>query len=224
MVVEPQEAEGYASVWPTAELIVLPDRDRGISFSRQWILDEARHRGLARYWQIDDNVKGFARVNGMSCQPCRPEEALRFAEELSDKSPRIALVGFEYQQFGWSAKRAWRWNARAYCCVLTRTDTGKDYDPATEMKEDVDFCLQHVAAGWATALVSQYVMSKPKIGDSGAGGLAEKYAERKDEQAAKALCAKWPGVVKLRRRDDGRLDASVDWAAFARPTGGVDGA
>ena len=105
-------------------------------------------------------------------------------------------------------------NRRTYCCVLTETGTGIQYRDVP-LKEDVDFCLQHLAAGFVTVLVHRYVMYKPTMAAI-VGGNAEAYRQGLDLRGVHRLIELWPqlglGLVRKRRR----WDVAVPWCRFTQ--------
>jgi hypothetical protein len=214
LVVEPQEAESYRALWPDSRVLVLPENNRGVTYVRQFILDHARQHGIVRYWQIDDNIpQWFVKLQGQM-QIVPPNYVLREMEKDAEREPRLALLATDYQQFAALASKDATQNTRTYCCVLTRSDTGIDYRPEVEMKEDVDFCMQHVARGWQTRLFHKFAMAKPPMGKTKSGGLVDKYKLGKDSEAARRLCRLWPEVATLIQKGE-RWDAKINWAALS---------
>ena len=214
LVVEPQDEAAYRQVLPSARYIVLPENDRGLSYARQQVLTLARDARLSHFWLLDDNVRGFYRIEHGKCLPCGPEEAFGYAEWLATNIPRAALVGLQYQQFAWNAKVAYQLNRYAYCCVLVDAETGIDYRPEFQFKSDVAFCLDHLTNGWRTVLVNKFAMNKPVMGANSHGGQSEGYKLHRDEEAARLLCKTFPRYATIIQKT-ARIDARVDWGAFS---------
>lgn len=209
LVVEPQEAAEYRSRFPAPQpIMVLPENDRGLGYSRQRILEHCRTDKLHRtewHWQIDDDCAGF-RGPG---RPARMREALRAVESAVRDSPdrdRIAMAGFRLNV--WKPGR--KYNQVAWA-MLIRTTTGLDY--ATDgMRQDADFCLQHLAAGWKTLVVTDYAWRAPYEGEN-AGGSQDFYLAGKQLEAAKWLKSRWPRYVNF--VGDAKGDRlQIDWGAF----------
>jgi hypothetical protein len=216
-VVEPQEEGAYRRQHPNATLLILPQGNRGITFVRQFILEHARHQKLKRYWQIDDNIRQFLRVNEEGKQDKIPASvALRGIEnQVRGIHGRVALAAADYVQFACFAakKKPYSLNNRAYCCVLTDTHTDINYRNETETKEDVDFTVQHLTAGWQTLLSHRFAMAKPKMGANVAGGLSNAYKSGRHLVAAKCVHALWPKVSKLVTKPGG-MDVRINWQSF----------
>lgn len=197
LVVEPQEADAYQRAHPDTTLLVLPASDQGIAYSRQHILATARARGQPWYWQIDDDITQYLRVQNRRCLPCPPSEALAYAEALASQIAHVALLGFELRGYAWASTRAYTLNRLATGCVLTRTDTGIDYETRLRLKEDGDFLMQHRAAGWRTVQIAAYAIGTQTMGTSKEGGLAPLYQQREDEHYARILKERWPDYYRL---------------------------
>src|ERR1039457_6327466 len=63
LVVEPQDAGSYESVFGADRVLVLPwDNPGSVIPARNWIKDHATAGGHKRHWQIDDNCHRFRRM------------------------------------------------------------------------------------------------------------------------------------------------------------------
>ena len=214
LVVEPQEAAAYQAAWSGAEVLVLPERDQGLAYVRQWILEQARSREGGWFWMLDDDIERYYRVEGKRCVPCPAAEALWKAQRRFEPAGGLAQIGLEYQQFAWSAKRAEVVDSYCDVCVAIHAERAgwAWFRPETDLKVDRDFTLLLLAQGWHTARTTRLAFSAPSNG-SNAGGLADAYAETgRETESVRALCRLWPGVVTPQRKANGRLDAKIDWA------------
>jgi hypothetical protein len=213
LVVEPHEEALYREDFPTAQYLVLPERNQGIRYARQYILDYCRKQGYSRYWQIDDNIERFVYAKDGSQVPVTANAALGEIEKLVADRRSIALAATDYAQFGVLAEKDVTYGTRAYCCVLTSTETGINYRVGTDMKEDVDFILQHLAAGHTTLLSHRFAMVKPAMGKNKIGGLSAQYKAGKHNDAARFVQSLWPTQTTLVDKK-GSIDVKVDWSAF----------
>jgi hypothetical protein len=98
-VVEPQEEVAYAEVVGRDRLLVLPERDRGLIYARNWIRDHAEADGHAGHWQLDDNIIEFRRLWRGRRIPCHAGVSLRVCEDLTDRYENVAISGLNYQMF-----------------------------------------------------------------------------------------------------------------------------
>lgn len=214
LFVEPQDEAAYRAAYPTADMMVLPGNDQGITYVRQFMLAYARSQGLTWYWQIDDNIEGFKEHN----KPATARAALSFAEGVAAQYEHVALVGLDYQQYAFRSEVDFSANRFAYCCVLTNTATGLDYMQGVDTKEDTAFVLQHLTASWGTLLIHRYSMIKPTLGDSAGkrGGLVEVYKARRNEDAARRVHEAFPMFTTLIPKRNG-IDVKILWNEFKTP-------
>lgn len=216
LVVEPAQAAAYAAAWPSCRQLVLPLDDQGIAYARRAIKDDAHQRGVPYYWQLDDNVDGFRWRHERQLLPATAAMVLGYIEHLVSRYQQIALAGPDYQQFAVFPTAEFTPNSRVYACVLSSTTVPVLYRDQVSGKEDVDYCLQALSAGWNTLLVHTVAMCKPRMGSTTVGGLAEWYRAGRHEQVAQTLCELWPFHVELTKKPMG-LDARVAWGHFTQP-------
>lgn len=209
LVVEPDEEQDYRRAFPKAGVLALPECDRGIVYVRQWTLDYARANGHERFWMLDDNIGAFSRVAHRRCSPVPPSEALAYAESLA--ALRVGLVSLAHRSVAWRCDKAYSYSdSAATCCVLVHTGMGIDYRQSTAMKEDIDYTLQSIQAGWRTVYVMLYAQDKNAMATNTVGGLTEAYRRGDDRQAVAEMLRLWPGTCKPVQKY-GRLDLTVDW-------------
>lgn len=212
--VEPQEVQAYREAYPKCvQVLALPESGRGIAYSRQQLLQFCRKKKFGKYWQLDDNLLGFFTVKGGRQAETTASEVLRGVER-EGAGPRVALAGPEYRQYAWDPKGGTVRNTRVYCCTLTRTDTGIDYREALAGKEDVDFVIQHLVAGWETLLTKTLSMGKVAMGKNRQGGLTEYYRTGGHSKVARKLHEAWPDLTKVVDKGQAGLDVRVDWRRF----------
>lgn len=215
LVVEAEEAGDYADAFPAARILSLPESDQGIRFARQWILDYARAADIGRYWQIDDDLTGFREIDEKDGRLLAVDAAYALArvERETDFGTKVALAGPDYAAFARMKLAALTWNTWAAGCVLTSTDTGIDYDERFTVREDIDFAVAHLVAGWETLLVSSIAQVQKPQGRDGAGGLND-WLEDDTREVYEALDSdlletKYPGLT-MRRRNSPRC--TIRWA------------
>jgi hypothetical protein len=230
--VEPQEADAYAAAYPKAKLCVLPLAGQGIVYVRQYMLNTARANGWDYYWQVDDNIKRFVEyqmVDGAKrVRPAAFTEAAEWIEQHAKQVPRLALAAFAYcNLIAYYSAKMWQLNKLTTCALLTNTRTGIDYMAGADCREDFEFCIHHLTAGWTTFLCQRFAMEKPpSAGLKNVGGLAEAYKARQSERASQLIHARYPRITKLvpwkgvfsqRSLIDGMLDVRlIDWKMFSQ--------
>jgi TET-Associated Glycosyltransferase len=211
--VEPQDYEAYRASGRTVRK--LDANDRGLYYARQWILDDARDRGLPWYWLLDDDISGFYEVLNGRCYPVLAEVALAGSEQLFTDLPTIGMAGLEYRQFAWATSVWYRLNSYCDVCVAIRTSVMADYDQRFKLKGDRDFTIQILMEGYQVMKVSHYAFSAAKNG-SNIGGLRETYEAGVEAEMSQLLADKWPGIAEVHTKKDGRPDVKIDWGYFRK--------
>lgn len=212
LVVEPQELGSYEESFPAEKHLVLDENDAGIVFVRNAILEYARKQGIEWFWMLDDDISSFYKVQAWRCVKENAREVLDMAESYIKSDREVALGALEYQQIAWAAKKAYTDNSYAEVAVLINPRRiAHSYDPSMALKEDRDFAMQTILSGFKTRRVNILAFGVPMMGKN-PGGLQEKYQERRDEIAAKALIQKWGSTTcRLNNKKDGRIDVKIFW-------------
>lgn len=219
LFVEPQDQKAYAKEYagrPTVVINILKENNRGLAYARQSIISYARTWKIGWFWMLDDDIDGFYLAQHGKAGKTDARAALEGAQRIFAEMPGVAQAGLEYQQFAWSANRAFVVNS--YCDVAVCLHSDRvglvNFRPETDLKCDRDFTLQILAQGYRVVKVQRYAFSAPKNG-SNAGGLKEAYDESGRELASSlAMVDLWPGVCEFRQKPDGRPDVKINWRAF----------
>ena len=234
VVVEPQEYDKYAGVMDPSILLTLPERKPGdgLHTTRNWIWEHALSEGAEWFWQIDDNIEGFHRLNNNVKVPTPTGTIFRLAEDFVDRFENVAQAGFQYYMFI-PRKQAHKFppiylNNRIYSCTLNRADLPFRY--RSFYNDDTDLSLQVLKAGWCTVLFNAFLADKTAT-MTVKGGLTEHYTDESSGtekggrlDMARALVELHPDVTKIIYRW-GRYQHSVDYRPFKvnklRPKAGV---
>jgi hypothetical protein len=214
LVVEPQDWYAYHKEYEGFHnIIVLPENDMGITYVRNYIKKYAIDKISANfYWMIDDDVKFNQVVN----QKIKPVDNLNFLDELisSDESKKFAQIGFEYQQFAWSADKLYTENS--YCDVAVAINLDKTsliwYDENVQLKEDRDFTMECLYRGHKTRRYNNFCISCPANG-SNDGGLKPIYRQSGREiEVCERMRKKWgESICNVQTKPSGRTDLKINW-------------
>lgn len=222
--VEPQELHTYKFTYPNLEIVDIMQSNQGITFVRNLIRRFAEdYFPNGSYWMLDDDISDFYCRQGNKMVKMHALEILYGAESLF-RQENAWLGALDYQQLAWSASHTFHSNS--FCDVAVWHDTalthGMRYRPEAEGKEDRDFAMQVVKAGGRTIRSTLHAFAAPKNG-SNAGGLSEMfYAQAgREEECVDALVKLWPGVVTKIRKEDGRVDAKINWRDIRSGQGNV---
>ena len=219
LFVETQDYSAYDREFghrPGVHINILREDNRGLAYARQSILSYARTRKVGWFWMLDDDIDGFYLAEHGKTGKTDARAALEGAQRIFAEMPGVAQAGLEYQQFAWSANRAFVLNS--YCDVAVCLHSERvglvNFRPETDLKCDRDFTLQILAQGYRVVKVQRYAFSAPKNG-SNQGGLKQAYDESGRELASSlAMVELWPGVCEYREKPDGRPDVKINWRAF----------
>jgi hypothetical protein len=219
LVVEPQEAELYAAHFPDTRISVLPfsNLGQGSIPARNWCWEHAKANGHERHWILDDNIRQIAHRYQGKRIPCNADLALSQTENFVDRYENIAVAGLNYFMFASQAiMKPFMVNVHVYSCLLIRNDL--PYRWRGRYNEDTDLCLQVLAGGWCTVLVSAFLIQKVATMKMKGGNTDELYAGDGRVRMARSLERMWPGVVTTRRRW-GRAQHSIKnaWKHFTTP-------
>ena len=126
-VVEPHDAQAYRDAYPEIPLVVMDADHKGLGYARAFTHDWARAQGQDWHWQLDDNISELGMVARRRVTKSSAAEVLSLAESAIGIHDRVALVGLQYWQYAWSAKRQYSWNRMVNCAMLVRADVNCDY-------------------------------------------------------------------------------------------------
>ena len=219
-VVEAQEFDAYAAVVDPAQLLVLPHRDKGLVVTRNWIWDHALASGTPRFWTIDDNIRGFFRLNRNLKVPVSSGAIFCAIEDFVERYENVPIAGMNYFMF---ASRKERFppitlNTRVYSNMLIQTDVrdrrGNYYRNEGFFNDDTDLCLRVLKDGWCTVLFNAFLILKSTT-MTVKGGLTPYYQGDGRWRMAKELRDKHPDVVQITRKW-GRWQHQVDYRPFRR--------
>ena len=201
LVVEPSEADDYAKAFPAAELLVMPRDDMRLLGARNWIRDHAEAEGHARHWQLDDNIRNWARSVRGHRVPCNSSVALRVCEEFTDRYTNIGVSGLNYRGFvSPSTRTPFYVNCHVYSISLINHAMPCRW--RLVYNDDTDLCLQALAAGWCTVALNVFMADKVPTMIVSGGNTDQLYRGDGRLRMARSLERQWPHVVSVDRRWD----------------------
>lgn len=216
IIVEPQDYETYQDAGYKDNLIILPENNRGLAYSRNFILNLARNSKYSWFWMLDDDITNFYETIDNKTKITNPTNALSIAEDVLTKQKGIGQLGLEYQQFAWSQKKDFAVNSYCDVCVCINVQATKkiNYREEVLLKEDRDFTLQILSKGYQTLRVSKSAFSCPKNG-SNKGGLFDIYQSDREKLSVLKMCELWgSSICTPQTKADGRFDVKINWKYF----------
>jgi hypothetical protein len=163
---------------------------------------------------LDDDLKFFYEIVDRKTVKIDPHAALEKAEALIKYIPNLAQASLDYTQFAWSASKEIKLNSYCDCCVYinTKLASAAKYRSEIELKEDRDFSMQLLAAGFNTARISKYAFHSPKNGSNN-GGLKKLYdIPGKEEEVCHKVVNIWgEKFCTVQKKKNGRTDLKINW-------------
>lgn len=158
IVVEPREYEEYIKYNDPKMVLSMEESDQGIAYARNFCKRHSIESGFSHHWQIDDNIKNFAkRVNNKNV-PCSAKECIVPVEKTVNQYENIGLAGLSHILFAFSKSCAIDINKQIYSCFLVKNDVKSDWRPKTI--EDTDYSLQVLSLGFTTVMFNRMLMNK----------------------------------------------------------------
>jgi hypothetical protein len=217
LMVEPQERDAYAKRWGAKRVVVLPENNRGLVYSRNACRDHSVSEGHARHWQFDDDIKHLMRMMKSTRVNCDPGTALAVAEDFTDRYENVGLTSFNYWKltpysgpFGMAEYPPFYLNFRCYTCFLMLNEVPCRW--RGRYNEDTDMTLQVLSEGLCTVLLNAFLIDTMATSSQG-GGQSPIYVADGRLQMARELERRWPGVVQVKRRFN-RPQHVVNWKIF----------
>lgn len=207
-VVEPQDLKSYSATGSFH--MVLPKNDMGITYARQWILDQMRKQNYKRFWMLDDDIQCFGEVvDGRNVS--KDANVLLDAYNQMKVYGSASLYSLELRQFAWSSKDIQR-DKIAMQCVMFELENCKElnYDLRLKIREDYDLSFQAIFKGKGVLKSGKYYYGIEDM-KSQEGGMSKWYNELTETHEALKLCRKWPGLVELLKKK-GRIDVKINWS------------
>ncbi|MFA4974641.1 MAG: hypothetical protein WC683_18705 [bacterium] len=207
LVVEPNEAPAYENKWGKERVLLLPENNRGLVYSRNWIKAHSTQLGHARHWQFDDDIEYISRLHHSRRLRCDANVAIVVAEDFSDRYENVALTSFNSEFFvPTSGIMALRWkpfilNARCYTVFLVNNSLPNTW--RNRYNEDTDMSLQVLADGWCTLLLNAFLINTPTTMTAPGGQMVSAAGSYQGDgrlHMARELERCWPGVVTTHRK------------------------
>jgi hypothetical protein len=232
VIVEAQEFAKYAAVIDKRNIMVLdPHYQRtfetcdsfgdtkllGPSPARNMAWDDAIARGFSWYWTMDDNIRGFWRLNRNLKVPVADGTCFRAMQDFCERYTNVLMAGPNYEFLAKHRQKLPPFvaNTRIYSCNLVRCDA--PYRWRSRYNDDTDLSLRMLKDGWCTVLFNAFLQGKQAT-MTVKGGNVEIYTKNTDGydgrlEMAKVLKALHPDVTQISRKF-GRWQHHVDYRPF----------
>ena len=170
VVIEKEEFDAYSKV--TDKILVLPESNKGISYSRTWIKKHSVSKGENFHWQMDDDITSFCKrlPNQVNISAL---DAIKIVEDLISDYDNIGIAGLNFN--AWPPKNNdIILNRPVYRCVLINNESKSIWHDKFVLLEDWEYSMQLLSDGYATMLFDYLRVNsiKPGVLD---GGLKSVY-------------------------------------------------
>jgi len=230
VIIEASELTSYAAVIDPTKLLVLDPayqrdyetcddlgdtKSRGPGPARNFAWDHAIASGAEWHWVMDDNIKGFFRLNHNLKVPVSDGTILRCMEDFTLRYVNIGMAGPNYFKF--AARKSqmppFVANTRIYSCNLIRNDLPLRW--RARYNEDTDLSLRILKAGWCTVQFNAFLQDKANTQTLSGGNLDAFYATEGTLPKSRMLARLHPDVARVVWRF-GRWHHVVDYRPFKR--------
>lgn len=217
IVVEPHETEQYAEVISREKILELPfsNLGQGSIPARNFVWEHSISIGAKRHWIMDDNIRGFFRLQHNLKTPVADGTIFYAAEHFVDRYTNVAKAGFNYFMF---ANRKSKLpplylNTRVYSCILLRNDLPERW--RGRYNEDTDLSIRLLKQGHCTVLFNAFLCGKETTMKMKGGNTDELYAGDGRLDMAQSLVDQHPDIVKVSWKW-GRFQHHVDYRQFKK--------
>jgi len=220
VVIEPQEYEQYAAVVASENILVLPfsNLGQGSIPARNWVWEHSISIGADRHWILDDNIRGFHRLNHNRKFAVNTGATFYACEYFVDRYENVGLAGMNYHFLGSNQRvynqPAYYQNTRIYSCILIRNDL--PYRWRGRYNEDTDLSLRVLKSGMPTVLFQAFKCNKQATMTMKGGNTESLYKldhEDGRKLMAESLHEQHPDVCKVSFKW-GRVQHHVDYSGF----------
>ena len=175
VVIEQSDYEDYSKVIDYKKLLILPEKyleeydvfddlgrtkSTGPGAARNFAWDHSIKAGFKWHWVMDDNIRGFFRLNKNLKVPVGCGSIFRAMEDFCDRYINVAMAGPNYFMFAprKTKQPPFIINTRIYSCNLIRNDT--PYRWRGRYNEDTDISLRMLKDNWCTVQFNAFLQYK----------------------------------------------------------------
>jgi len=198
LIIEPQEEVNYSKYFNKNKIIVLPENNRGLSYSRNFIKDYSKSNNDDFHWQLDDRAISLIKNQSGKIIKEKASIAINMAKSFIDKYENIAIAGFAHSAFGKYKKKPFDLNVQVYSFVLVSNKNNIKWRHG--IQEDTDYALQVLTMGWCTVLFNIYQIYKHSTGKIKGGMTDFQYKGNGRLKQIKELQRRWGSEIKITKK------------------------
>lgn len=195
-------------------MYIIP-KSKGPGPARNFAWEHSIANGAAYHWVMDDNIKGFYRLNRNLKVPVEDGAIFAAMEDFVLRYDNVAMAGPNYFMFA-SRKTVmppFSVNTRIYSCNLIRNDV--PFRWRGRYNEDTDLSLCMLKAGWCTIQFNAFLQYKLPTQTVKGGNHADFYSKEGTTPKSEMLARMHPDVARVQWRFN-RVHHYVDYTPFKR--------
>lgn len=228
IVVEEQEFDDYAAVIDKKKVLILDKKYQdnydvfddlgrtksvGPGAARNFVWEHSMSKGFKWHWVMDDNIRGFYRLNNNKRIKVYDGALFRAMEDFCLRYKNVSMAGPNYVMFCPDRQKLppFVLNTRIYSCNLIRNDV--PYRWRGRYNEDTDLSLRMLKDGWCTIQFNAFLQNKIHTQKVQGGNTKEFYAKEGTLPKSEMLVKMHPDVSRVKWRFK-RWHHYVDYTVF----------
>lgn len=207
-IVEKQDVKEYEKLgYP---LMVLDERDQGVSYARDFILREMRKMNYDYFWMLDDDISQMGEFINKKNINSGAKILTNLSKELLNLGS-ASLYTIARRHLAWCSKPVERDKmAIAFVFFDMKKCNNINYDLRLKIREDVDLSFQAIFKAEGIVKYNRYYFETPPMG-SMPGGMSQWYDQETEMHEIWKLCRKWPGLIEPIKKET-RIDIKINWS------------
>ena len=228
LVIEEQEYKEYAEVINKKKLLILDkkyqdnyqtcddlgnSKSKGPGAARNFAWEHSISEGHKRHWVMDDNIKGFYRLNNNLKIKVYSGAIFKAMEDFCDRYSNVTMAGPNYDFFAKQNQKLppFITNTRIYSCNLIKNNI--QYRWRGRYNEDTILSLDMLKDGYCTIQFNAFLQGKVRTQVLRGGNSQEFYDKEGTLPKSKMQVDVHPDVSKLVWKF-GRVHHHVDYTKF----------
>ena len=228
LVIEEQEYKEYAEVINKKKLLILDkkyqdnyqtcddlgnSKSKGPGAARNFAWEHSISEGHKRHWVMDDNIKGFYRLNNNLKIKVYSGAIFKAMEDFCDRYSNVTMAGPNYDFFAKQNQKLppFITNTRIYSCNLIKNNI--QYRWRGRYNEDTILSLDMLKDGYCTIQFNAFLQGKVRTQVLRGGNSQEFYDKEGTLPKSKMQVNVHPDVSKLVWKF-GRVHHHVDYTKF----------
>lgn len=230
VIVEEQEYNHYSSLIDKSKILILDPKfkqnydpcddlgdakSKGSGAARNFGWEHSIKNGFTHHWMMDDNIRGFYRLNNNLKIKCLDGAFFRAMEDFVLRYKNIGMSGPNYHTFAYQRLKMapFKTNTRIYSCNLIKNDI--PFRWAGRYNEDTHLSLRMLKAGWCTVQFNAFLQGKVTTQSVKGGNTADFYSKEGTSPKSQMLYDLHPDITRLVHRF-GRAHHHVDYSGFKK--------